>query len=305
MTTLAGPMSKGSVDKATKIAAAMLSGLMTTAPEDLEAFRSKRLGRGSKVELERIATVRGILLELAEALRSDDDDRWKQIDEAANLLAPAEAAPQTKLSRKAETETDTEAPAKPPRIGTPLALDDMPASIAAKIARPSPWANPTKVAAGKVVAPPFAATKGGTEPPPPSAPTAMLPIPEEPPPPSTTITNPSISTTQPTFSTPGPALPFKAPKRASSDGAPADLALVSAGKPPMTLSHYAALCASCGAFPLRIDETHTRFGLADRAARKTLDEAWRKRFDTDPREQQLYDALFTRFRAWLVQFGAV
>jgi hypothetical protein len=87
--------------------------------------------------------------------------------------------------------------------------------------------------------------------------------------------------------------------------APDELVAMRAGEPPMTLARYAALCASCGAMPGRLDETLTRFGVADRAARTALDVAWRTRFDEEPALRELYDVLFARLRAWLIQYGSV
>ena len=73
----------------------------------------------------------------------------------------------------------------------------------------------------------------------------------------------------------------------------------------MSAPVYAVLCATCGAFPDRVSETHAKFGIADHEAREALDDAWQRVFDEEPRLRELWDALFKQFRAWLIQYGSV
>ena len=71
----------------------------------------------------------------------------------------------------------------------------------------------------------------------------------------------------------------------------------------MTLPEYAALCATCGAFPDRVRETHAKFGVSNDAARRRLDEAWQQCFAEDGNLEELWRALRAQFRSWLVQYG--
>jgi hypothetical protein len=73
----------------------------------------------------------------------------------------------------------------------------------------------------------------------------------------------------------------------------------------MRVVEYAVLCAACGAFPTRRREWHARFGVTDDDARRHLDDAWERRFESEPAVRELWDLLLRRFRAWLVQYGAV
>jgi hypothetical protein len=71
----------------------------------------------------------------------------------------------------------------------------------------------------------------------------------------------------------------------------------------MTLPEYAALCATCGAFPDRVRETHAKFGVSNDAARRRLDEAWQRCFAEHGDLEELWRALRAQFRSWLVQYG--
>jgi hypothetical protein len=82
-------------------------------------------------------------------------------------------------------------------------------------------------------------------------------------------------------------------------------ATVEVGSRSMPVAEYAVLCAACGAFPARRKEWHARFGVADGDARRQLDDAWEERFTREPALRELWDLLLRRFRAWLVQYGAV
>jgi hypothetical protein len=73
----------------------------------------------------------------------------------------------------------------------------------------------------------------------------------------------------------------------------------------MSAPVYAVLCATCGAFPGRVRETHAKFGIPNEEVRSTLDDAWQRCFDEEPRLRELWDALFKQFRAWLIQYGGV
>lgn len=100
------------------------------------------------------------------------------------------------------------------------------------------------------------------------------------------------------------ALPFQAaplqPDAPSiQDWPPEALASVITGLPPMTLVSYAALTASCDALPMRVGETHAKFGITDSAARRSLDAAWKATLDEDPRLLALWSTLHQQFKSWL------
>jgi hypothetical protein len=71
----------------------------------------------------------------------------------------------------------------------------------------------------------------------------------------------------------------------------------------LSLAHYAVLCASCGAFPRQVPQAHAKFGIASRIAREVLDRAWDLRFQQQPEAQELWQALVSTYRAWLVEHG--
>jgi hypothetical protein len=73
----------------------------------------------------------------------------------------------------------------------------------------------------------------------------------------------------------------------------------------MSAPVYAVLCASCGAFPKRVREIHAKFGIPNQQTRQALDDEWQRCFDEEPRLRELWDALFTQFRTWLIKYGHV
>ncbi|MCA9621986.1 MAG: hypothetical protein KC731_23345, partial [Myxococcales bacterium] len=85
----------------------------------------------------------------------------------------------------------------------------------------------------------------------------------------------------------------------------AELAHVQVPGSNLSLTTYAALCATCGAFPARVAETYLKFGIADHEARRAIDEAWQAHFQRQPEARRLWQALFLKFRAWLVQYCGV
>jgi len=64
-----------------------------------------------------------------------------------------------------------------------------------------------------------------------------------------------------------------------------------------TVSRYAAFCAACSAFPDRVAQTQSEYGIADEASRRALDDHWADMFDDDASLQQQWERLFQQFRA--------
>ena len=147
-------MSKPAIDKETKIAALLVSGLMMTPADDLEGFRKKRLGHKSKVSVAHVQLVRELAMVLAAALKRDDDTQWTEIEKAAAILlkepppppseSEAEAEPESESMASLAAEMSDSGPSKPAPVGAPIALDEVPANIAAEINKPSPWVAPSK-----------------------------------------------------------------------------------------------------------------------------------------------------------------
>jgi hypothetical protein len=104
-----------------------------------------------------------------------------------------------------------------------------------------------------------------------------------------------------TFSVDGPTVRESARERPEERAH----AFVEIDERRITLTEYAALSAACGAFPRRLREMHARFGIADEAARRRLDEAWTARFGEDALLEQLWQTLRAQLRAWLVQYGEI
>ena len=169
-------------------------------------------------------------------------------------------------------------------------------------AAPSPWVDPIKAAQHR-------ADRQAKSRPRPSVPETEPPPPEPAPVQSTGALPVAAAEEVPASETApeGPARPWVLPFRTSEAHplAPAEPWSEAAGEPAMTLPRYAAMCASCRAFPERVAETHAKFGIQGQAARLALDEAWRGRFEADPRLEELYRALLTRMSGWLTRYGAV
>lgn len=160
--------------------ALLVSGLITTPNEDLEDYRKKRLGRASTVPLDHLARARAVLITVAGALQSDDDDHIATVEEIHRLIhktrppsgdevpaaaasAPAPAEGQNDPAAAPGEADDTESPSdegaddeahgehphdaegdgpvpRPPRVGEGPIVA-IPAVAPSET--PSPWANPT------------------------------------------------------------------------------------------------------------------------------------------------------------------
>ena len=67
----------------------------------------------------------------------------------------------------------------------------------------------------------------------------------------------------------------------------------------VSVAKYAALCASCAAFPDRAAATLQQYGVTDETGRVALDEIWQDRFDEDPSLLQSWESLYAHFRGSL------
>ena len=162
------------VDKETKIAAMMLSALMTTGDDQLAGFRKKRLGRGSKVDLAHLRRARDVLTVIAKLVKEDNEERWdllqqvwkllleQQADDDRDIVDPeteaAQSSDEPSLSEDGPADEDSSGhviesqdsdPPKPPKVGSAPVAGELPPEIAAKINKPSPWVAPARALAAR------------------------------------------------------------------------------------------------------------------------------------------------------------
>ncbi|HHH27785.1 MAG TPA: hypothetical protein ENK57_05490, partial [Polyangiaceae bacterium] len=73
-------------------ASLLLSGLVLTADDSLEAFRDRRVGNKS-LDTAHLKRARDVLDAVHEAITEGDDARWQRLEEAWKLLCDSDVAP--------------------------------------------------------------------------------------------------------------------------------------------------------------------------------------------------------------------
>ena len=274
------------MEREQKIAAMLLSALVTTDDGELEDFRRKRLPRGVKVPVDDLRRLREVLVVLGEALRVDDEPSWETIRYVHASLT------ETRESRRFAVISPTSVVEGPP-----------PSNV---VFTPPPPA-PVEVAP----APPFADehaepvdfTVLETPVPPPSeiaerfsaAPLPFAPrLPAEPT--AVSIAIPTLPPSAPSDVNADDPLPF----RRSFATLPAAEPEVT---PALTLEAYASLRAMCSAFPDRRREVLARYGVSDALTELRVDNGWRERFGLEPADAERYAELFAHYRTWFEAHG--
>jgi hypothetical protein len=204
-----GDDSKGDAAKRTtpemRKASLLLSGLVLTPDSALDAFR-KRRAADPELDDAHLRRARDLLDAIADALTSTDDEKWKRIERAWDVIqgnkpglatpappasavagpasgsapasAPSSAAPATPgptatpapdASPASVPAAPNSGPAPPPPVGTPLPEDQAPPAMAAAKPSASPWAKPAPQPA---VAPPPVPASAPARPPSAPAPNA-------------------------------------------------------------------------------------------------------------------------------------
>lgn len=166
----------------------LLAKLCASAPDDLDAYRDKRLPPESHADAERLLVARGALLDIAEILESGTDDDWTRLRSVATALAERSA-----VSSEAE-DSDDRGLTEGPSLATAKAQPDEP-QAARPMSSPPPGPG-APVAAPRSPAPPAVApltpsdrppnapspwAAGGSEPPGRAAPASPQPDPVAPP----------------------------------------------------------------------------------------------------------------------------
>jgi len=105
-----------------------------------------------------------------------------------------------------------------------------------------------------------------------------------------------------------PSPPSPEAKRGMGETVPADLVSplaaplpFSSSLPQLTLQSYASLHAELSVSPANAGEILRRYGVADEATRRALDDAWRARLAASPRTQAEWQRLYNEYREWLLQ----
>lgn len=110
-----------------KAGALLLWGLMGTAEGELAKFRRQRIGRTSQLELDHLREVQAMLRALAEAIRNDDDARWKSVHEAAKVLCPPAAQPPPSAEQQdtpvADAATTSSERSRPRQLSKPTSAE--------------------------------------------------------------------------------------------------------------------------------------------------------------------------------------
>jgi hypothetical protein len=128
----------------------LISGLLTSGDDELEAFRAKRIGRDSQVSIEHLRLVRSMLDALVQALHDDDEEQWARVRSSWSALSGQATLPGAMPS--ADGAVAGEAVDPPAPVGTALGARVAPVSIPLK---PSPWSRPAAAAsAAGTAAPP-------------------------------------------------------------------------------------------------------------------------------------------------------
>jgi hypothetical protein len=76
------------------------------------------------------------------------------------------------------------------------------------------------------------------------------------------------------------------------------------GAPPLTVEQYAAFCAELTVLPGRAADLHKKYGIADPAARRALDDGFAERFHVDPELRRRWGALVAHYESWYRAQGA-
>jgi hypothetical protein len=289
----------------TRNASLLLSSLMLTPDEGLEAFRSQRLPAASigRAQLQR---ARDILDRLAAALTGGDPAAWAGVERAWEAwAAPEPHAWENPLAAS---------PAPSSRLGHPAAPSGAPAAVSSASPTPSSIPipmpavagppTPSQVAPGPVAGatrPRIIPPRAITAPTPPDAGVAPLPFVSgraAPPPPASDEEDPHRELgetlgmdTHNEYVT----LPFAVDAAQTLDEqVPADL-------DSWTAEHYAAFQAACLVHPGDIAGIERRYGIRTQEARQALDDSWRARLSSDGALARAHAEAFARHRIWALR----
>ncbi|MBW2456844.1 MAG: hypothetical protein JRI68_20170 [Deltaproteobacteria bacterium] len=138
-------------DKQTKVGALLLWGLMGTGDDDLAKFRRQRIGRKSELDLEHLKRVRAMLRALVEAIRSDDEDRWEQVREAAAHLPEPTPEVRSPAEEDAKVASEPDDQLAPSTSGDQEPPDRQPHPVARPV--PARHAKPGRPILPPVIAP--------------------------------------------------------------------------------------------------------------------------------------------------------
>ena len=287
-------------DPAIRKGALLLSSLVLTPREGLEAYRDRRVAN-KQVDLESLAKARAVLDAVGFVLRSESAADWRKVEQAYEVLRGVKAPSEG---------TEEEPPPAPPRVD---ADEDRPEAT---------WSAPTEraqVLPGVATASTQPPARSPVVPPPPVPVAAAVPAsPAE-----------VDSTAVVAALEEGITLPFEAldvadapppvadalPPQTSNidetaalgvaldlgDVLPFDRGDAPAPETEFTIEQYASLCAERDLVgQANVGRVLERYALPSQDALRALDAAWTERL-VDPTKRARFDHLRARYRQWLEQ----
>lgn len=265
-------------------ASLLLSGLVLTGDDSLEAFRNRRVGDPS-LDIDHLKRARDILDAVHEAITSGDDPgRWERVEKAWQILIEREAS---------------EAP--PPAV-SPAASATAPPPVAAG-PRPSPPApgaiTPSHQADVKVEVSDSTLPVDGPQP----GDRTVLPFAgavAEPPPSAVADVKEAVDqlsqTTMGDTSGANVTLPFKLPpglEPPAPEGPPLPSHLSG-----LNIEHYAALCAARDVYKGWESQVEARYGITNEADKQAVDAHFRAQMKSDASQMQAWRKGYARVEAW-------
>jgi hypothetical protein len=271
----------------------LLAVLVMTPEDELLEFKRRCLDDESAVNAAQLGAAREVLLALSAALRDGDEDDWRRIERARDMLGRAPADDEEASVGRVPTSAPPIAPSVP-LPSAPAPLPQAPRPHAPLPPAPAPQAPPpappiqdttqetvgiSQLSPVAGLAVPFSGTKSAPDRSPEdvegeSAPEAGSTA-------SLGMENPVA----------GLAIPFET--EPSSGTSP----------PELTLEQYASLRASCDVEPTSKARIERQYGIRDAGQRQALDARWRAHLDAHPDENARFEQLLAQYRDWVRRQG--